>query len=119
MVSDKNMSSMREEVYSKLHPFFEDLVDIACDNIEKLEKEDCWISVKERLPDTDNDVLITYKSNDEEDDYRNIAISCYREETFGGRPLGVKDWRSPFEYFSGNYDVIAWMPLPEVYMEEN
>ena len=34
------MSTMREEVYSKLHPFFEYLVDTVCDNIERLEKEE-------------------------------------------------------------------------------
>lgn len=33
------MSTMREEIYHKLHPFLEDLVDIACDNIEDLEKD--------------------------------------------------------------------------------
>lgn len=109
---------MREDVYSKLHPFLEDLVDIACDNIEKLKKDNGWVSVKEALPDTNDDVLITYKSNDEEDDYRAIAISCYREERFGGIPLGVKDWQPPFEYFRGNYNVITWMPLPEPFYEE-
>lgn len=44
------MSTMREEVYHKLHPFLEVLVDIVCDNIENLEKDNDWISVKERLP---------------------------------------------------------------------
>lgn len=34
------MSTMREEVYSRLHPVFEKLVDIACDNIESLEHKD-------------------------------------------------------------------------------
>lgn len=106
---------MREEVYHKLHPFLEDLVDIACDNIEKLEKDNGWIPVSERLPNTDDDVLITYKSNDENDDYKDIAISYYREETFGGIPLGVKFWQPPFAYFRMNYTVIAWMPLPDVY----
>ena len=111
------MSTMREEVYHKLHPFLEDLVDIACDNIEKLEKDNDWILISEKLPDTDDDVLITYKPNDEDDDYRAIAISNYREETFGGRPLGVKDWQPPFEYFRRHYTVIAWQPLPEPYEE--
>ena len=34
------MSTMREEVYSRLQPIFEELVDIACDNIESLEHKD-------------------------------------------------------------------------------
>ena len=32
--------TLRETVYSKLHPILEDLVDLACDNIESLEKSD-------------------------------------------------------------------------------
>lgn len=76
-----------------------------------------WIPVAEKLPDSDNDVLITFKSKDEDDDYIDIAISCYREERFGGHPLGYKDWKPPFEYFRGNYVITAWMPLPEPYME--
>lgn len=34
------MSTMREEVYSRLHPILEELVDMACDNIESLEHKD-------------------------------------------------------------------------------
>ena len=34
------MSTMREEVYSKLHPILEELVDIACDQIEEIEKDE-------------------------------------------------------------------------------
>ena len=34
------MSTMREEVYSRLHPVFEELVDIACDHIESLDHKD-------------------------------------------------------------------------------
>lgn len=31
------MSTMREEVYYRLHPILEDLVDLTCDQIENLE----------------------------------------------------------------------------------
>ena len=108
------MSTMREEVYSKLHPFFEYLVDTACDNIERLEKDDDWIPVADELPSTDDDVLITYRDIDRYDS-RGIAISSYGEKYFGGYSLGYKYWRSPFEYFNQNYEVIAWKPLPEIY----
>lgn len=33
------MSTMREEVYHRLHPILEDLVDLTCDQIENLEDE--------------------------------------------------------------------------------
>ena len=105
---------MREEVYSKLHPFFEYLVDTACDNIERLEKDDDWIPVADELPSTDDDVLITYRDIDDYDS-RGIAISSYGEKYFGGYSLGYKYWCSPFEYFNQNYEVIAWKPLPEIY----
>ena len=108
---------MREEVYSKLHPFFEDLVDIACDNIERLEKENDWISVADELPSTEDDVLITYRDINNYDS-RGIAISSYSEKYFGGYSLGYKYWQSPFEYFNQNYEVVAWKPLPEVYEED-
>ena len=39
------MATMREEIYSKLHPILEDLVDITCNNIEKLEIDEEKISV--------------------------------------------------------------------------
>lgn len=105
---------MREEIYHKLHPFLEDLVDIACDNIEKLEKDDGWISVKDDLPETDEEVLITYWDKDNHDD-RDIVITSYREVCLGGRSLGYKDWVSPFDYFKSNYEIIAWKPKPDVY----
>lgn len=111
------MSTMREEVYSKLHPFFEDLVDIACDNIERLERENDWISVADELPSTEDDVLITYRDINNYDS-RGIAISSYGEKYFGGYSLGYKYWQSPFEYFNQNYEVVAWKPLPEVYEED-
>lgn len=34
------MATMREEVYDKLHPLLEQLVDIVCDRIEALEECD-------------------------------------------------------------------------------
>ena len=104
-------------MYSKLHPFFEDLVDIACDNIERLEKENDWISVADELPSTEDDVLITYRDINNYDS-RGIAISSYGEKYFGGYSLGYKYWQSPFEYFNQNYEVVAWKPLPEVYEED-
>ena len=39
------MATMREEIYEKLHPMLEDLVDITCDYIEKLEMAEEEISI--------------------------------------------------------------------------
>lgn len=76
-----------------------------------------WIPVNDRLPEDDREVLITFKSKDEYDDTIDIAISSYREEKFAGQPLGYNDWKPPFEYFRGNYEITAWMFLPEPYIE--
>lgn len=72
-----------------------------------------WIAVEEGLPENENEVLITAKSK--LDDSLEIAISSYTEAIFGGQKLGYKEWSKPWEYFHSNYEVIAWMPLPEPY----
>ncbi len=54
------MSTMREEVYSRLQPIFEELVDIACDNIESLEHKD--IPEVLLVEDFDDELFINGKS---------------------------------------------------------
>ena len=108
------MMITREKVYNKLYPIFEELVDSTCDIIEKIGKDNEWISVKDRLPDTHDDVLVTYRSKYNHND-SDIAITSYQEVCFGGHGLGHKDWVSPFEYFKKYYEVIAWKPKPDVY----
>lgn len=54
------MSTMREEVYSKLYPVFEELVDIACDNIESLEHQE--IPEVLLVEDFDDELFINGKS---------------------------------------------------------
>ncbi len=51
---------MREEVYSRLQPIFEELVDIACDNIESLEHKD--IPEVLLVEDFDDELFINGKS---------------------------------------------------------
>ena len=48
------MSRMREEVYEKLHPMFEALVDITCGHIEKLETNEEEIDVYDVIDALDN-----------------------------------------------------------------
>ena len=78
---------------------------------------DGWISVDDKLPEDDVDVLITYADIDDEN-YTDICITTYGYAYLGGNKLDFKEWRSPFEYFKTNYKVIAWRPLPETYRTE-
>ena len=74
-----------------------------------------WTPVSERLPEEDTDVLITYHYQDGEGDinHMSVEITSYGDAYFGGRKCSFKEWRAPFPYFHSNYEVTAWMPLPE------
>ena len=79
-----------------------------------------WIPCSERLPEEDTEVLISYcyKEGEGDTDHVNIDITSYGTTCFGGREIHtLKEWRQPFDYFHANYEVIAWMPLPEPYKE--
>ena len=79
-----------------------------------------WIPCSERLPEEDVEVLISYRYKEGEGDtsHTYIDITTYGQMYFGGNKVGNhKHWRAPFEYFVSNYEVIAWMPLPEPYRE--
>ena len=76
-------------------------------------KNSIWISVAERLPENNDDVLVTIK--DKDDGKLLLAITRYDDMYFGGRKLDYKEWVAPFRYFHQNYEVIAWKPLPEPY----
>lgn len=85
------------------------------------EEEPRWIPCSERLPEEDTDVLISYRYKEGEGDtsHAYIDITTYGQMYFGGRLVaGVKHWRPPFEYFTSNYEVIAWLPLPTPYEGE-
>lgn len=95
--------------------------DVIKERIQKLPSAQRWIPVSERLPKEDTDVLISYRYKEGEGDSSHvyIDITSYGDMYFGGRKVtGAKHWRQPFEYFTSNYEVVAWMPLPEPWRRE-
>lgn len=88
-----------------------------CIDIIRKHMNNGWISVEDRLPEDDVDVLVTYADIDDEE-YADITITTYGNAYLGGNKLDFKEWRSPFEYFKSNYKVMAWQYLPEPYRPE-
>ena len=92
----------------------------AVNALPSAQPEQRWIPCSERLPEEDTEVLISYryKEGEGDTDHVNIDITSYGTTCFGGREIHtLKEWRQPFDYFHANYEVIAWMPLPEPYKE--
>lgn len=100
----------------------DELLNVMCwlGELPSAQPEQQWIPCSERLPEEDTEVLISYryKEGEGDTDHVNIDITSYGTTCFGGREIHtLKEWRQPFDYFHANYEVIAWMPLPEPYRE--
>ena len=66
-----------------------------------------WISVEDRLPEFNVYVLVYAVGKD---DKKEITITSYTNSMYG---LGITGWIAPWQYFSYNYKITHWMPLPE------
>lgn len=74
-----------------------------------------WISVKDRLPMIDEDVLVFAKGK--EDGFigeTKIAIAHMTDcMYFGGYTIKVEPrWRCPIQFFLTEYEITHWMPMP-------
>lgn len=76
---------------------------------ELVERKSGWIPISERLPDTDEYVLLSFEN------YTMAAIGRYEENDEGGTFYPGDDEKS---YSSYGIFVNAWMPLPEPYKEK-
>ncbi len=83
--------------------FLANLMDVLEKQMSSSENPNKWIPVSERLPETDEDVLITN------------GVTMY----IGWIDATDRQWRADSEdnYFIN--DVVAWMPLPQPYKVES
>lgn len=71
-----------------------------------------WISVDERLPEYDVDVLVYAVGNNENSC---VVMTSYTHHMYG---YNIEGWRSPWQYFFYERKITHWMPLPEAPKED-
>lgn len=116
----QELEKILEEIIEQLKAegcIIDDVAGNRAEEIIRKHMNNGWISVEDRLPEDDVDVLVTYADIDDEE-YADITTTTYGNAYLGGNKLDFKEWRSPFEYFKSNYKVTAWQYLPEPYRPE-
>lgn len=89
--------------------FYKDALE-ALERVQQLEAQVTkWISVEERLPEDDVDVLVYIASKKENVDSV-TAITHYTHSMYG---YNIEGWCSPRQYCFWDREVTHWMPLPE------
>lgn len=86
-----------------------DIVNTLLNDLEQDEKENGWILIEERLPETDDYILVSFSNCDLPD------IGRYEADKDGGGAFFPGDEER--SYASFGLFVNAWMPLPEPYKE--
>lgn len=88
-----------------------DIVNSLLDDLEEDEKEKGWIPIEERLPETDDYILVSFSNCDLPD------IGRYEADKDGGGAFFPGDEERSYALFG--LFVNAWMPLPEPYKEDD
>jgi len=78
-----------------------------------------WISVKDRLPELEQDVLVYAVGKGDGFTDFHIVISKRYVFRLVSTSSGIEEWQAPWPYFNRNYEVTHWMPLPEAPKEES
>lgn len=86
-----------------------DIVNTLLADLEQDEKENGWIPIDERLPETDDYVLVSFSNS------TLLDIGRYEADKDGGGAFFPGDKER--SYVSYGLFVNAWMPLPEPYKE--
>lgn len=73
-----------------------------------------WISVKDRLPEHDTDVLVFAEGKHEAFIGESvITITHIGNHKFWPDSPDHWEWVSPWQYFMTDYEITHWMPLPK------
>ena len=100
-----------------------DIVNSLLDDLEEDEKENGWIPVSERVPEDEKEYLVTLEKvygTPEKlygiANYLKFGDAGYWNE----KKYGYLEWDKYSDGHGGTkmYKVIAWMPLPEPYKED-
>lgn len=85
----------------------------AADLLEQDAEKTSWISVKDRMPESGEEVIVF--AIGKYDGF--IGDTVYAMSMILDRPSG-KSWAVPWQYFDVDYEITHWMPLPEPPKEE-
>ena len=72
-----------------------------------------WISVKDRLPNIDIDVVIFAVGKSDLFENKVAITHRYYPMRWWNKESEYIDWLQPWQYFTANYEITHWMPLPE------
>lgn len=95
--------------------YWQELMDMA---ITALQNQPVWIPVSERLPEKYGSYLVAWKPCNMIEEYvvkRSGAPHFY--EILEYDPDDESGWIESIEQATGEYEILAWMPLPEPYRE--
>lgn len=70
-----------------------------------------WISVGDRLPDDDRQVLVVKQTKDGR---KSIALAYCNLDAFCSDPTTGKTWHEPRWICGGSNNVLYWMDLPQL-----
>lgn len=87
-----------------------DMIEQLQDDLEQDEKENGWIPVDERLPETDDYILLSFAN------YSIPLVGRYEEDKDGGGNFYVGD--DLISCLGNDLYVNAWMSLPKCYEED-
>lgn len=110
--------------YAGVHvKVIQDMIEQLLADLEQNEKENGWIPVSERLPEDEKECLVTIeKVYGTPEKLYGIANYLKFGDTgyWNERKYGYLEWDKYSDGYGGTkmYKVIAWMPLPEPYKED-